>query len=389
MAKVVYISELDFHGSGYSHITIGLCTGLARRGHDVKVLAFTYKGEEHEFPFSVIPVDNPQEIVASLHNLVYVWKPDVIVVALDIPFQERFIQHFAQYNIPYIAITPLESDPLTMSWAMTLMQARKTFFISEFGAEEARKVGIEADHLQIGVDTESWRMPSPEERKMIRKSLFGIENDTFIILTVADNQERKNLSAAMKIISRFKKEITEDFRYVLVTRQNLQIGWKLTDMATEYEIFDKTIIFDRMRQDGISFKELWSIYASADCLLLPSKGEGLGMPVLEAMSVGVPVVGTDAGAITEHIQRGGGWLIKPEYVHRDPYGNENRYYAGIDSGLDCLVCVHNGMDVKGTIQRAREYVESRTWDIPSDQLSEAINEVVSEQTKQEQEISTT
>jgi len=382
--KVAYISELDFHGSGYSHITIGLCTGLARRGHDVKVLAFTYKGEEHEFPFSVIPVDNPQEIVASLHNLVYVWKPDVIVVALDIPFQERFIQHFAQYNIPYIAITPLESDPLTMSWAMTLMQARKTFFISEFGAEEARKVGIEADHLQIGVDTESWRMPSPEERKMIRKSLFGIENDTFIILTVADNQERKNLSAAMKIISRFKKEITEDFRYVLVTRQNLQIGWKLTDMATQLDIFDRTIIFDRMRQDGISFKELWSMYAAADCFLLTSKGEGAGLPVLEAMSVGVPVVATDTGAITEHIERGGGWLIEPEYVHEDPYGNENRYYAGIESGLNGLECVYNDLDVDGTIRSAREYVESRTWDIPSDQLSNAINEVVSEQTKQEE-----
>ena len=385
MAKVIYISELDFHGSGYSHITIGLCSGLARRGHDVKVLAFTYKGEEHEFPFSVLPVDNPQEIITSFHNLVYVWKPDVVIVALDIPFQERFIQHFAQYGIPYIAITPLESDPLTMSWAMALMQARKTFFISEFGAEEARKAGIEAEHIQIGVDTDSWRMPTPEERKMIRKSLFGIESDdTFIILTVADNQERKNLSAAVKMISKFRQEITEDFRYVLVTRQHLQIGWNINDMLNKHNVFDKSIVFDRMRQEGISFKELWAMYAAADCFLLTSKGEGAGLPILEAMSVGVPVVATDTGAITEHIERGGGWLIEPEYVHEDPYGNENRYYAGIESGKNKLECVYNDMDVEGTIKSARDYVESRTWNIPSDQLSEAINEVVSEQTKQEE-----
>src|SRR4030065_407678 len=249
MAKVVYISELDFHGSGYSHITIGLCSGLARRGHDVKVLAFTYKGEEHEFPFSVIPVDNPQEIVASFHNCAYVWKPDVVIVALDIPFQERFIQHFAQYGIPYIAITPLESDPLTMSWAMALMQARK------------------------------------------------------------------NLSAAVKMISKFRQEITEDFRYVLVTRQHLQIGWNINDMLNKHNVFDKSIVFDRMRQDGISFKELWAMYAAADCFLLTSKGEGAGLPILEAMSVGVPVVATDTGAITEHIERGGGWLMEPEDVH--------------------------------------------------------------------------
>jgi len=99
--------------------------------------------------------------------------------------------------------------------------------ISKFGFEEAKRAGVfNAGYLQISIDTESWKQPTPEERRRIR-SIMGFEEDTFAVLTVADNQERKNLSTAMQIFADFAKD-KPNARYVLVTKKDSPVGWDWT-----------------------------------------------------------------------------------------------------------------------------------------------------------------
>ncbi|MFY8349608.1 glycosyltransferase family 4 protein [Pseudoalteromonas sp. SSM20] len=52
------------------------------------------------------------------------------------------------------------------------------------------------------------------------------------------------------------------------------------------------------------------IYQSADVWLFPSDEEGFGLPILEAMACGTPVIATAAGAAPELIEQGGGFLTK-------------------------------------------------------------------------------
>ncbi|MFN0132394.1 MAG: glycosyltransferase family 4 protein [Phycisphaerales bacterium] len=55
-----------------------------------------------------------------------------------------------------------------------------------------------------------------------------------------------------------------------------------------------------------------ALYAACDAWLFPSRMEGFGLPILEAMASGTPVIAMPAGAAPELLADGGGWLVAPE-----------------------------------------------------------------------------
>ncbi|MEG4838194.1 glycosyltransferase family 4 protein [Microcoleus sp. B9-D4] len=58
--------------------------------------------------------------------------------------------------------------------------------------------------------------------------------------------------------------------------------------------------------------QLKEFYSKCDAWLFSSRSEGVGLPILEAMACGTPVIGTPAGAAPELLAGGGGILVKPE-----------------------------------------------------------------------------
>ena len=56
MSKVLVITDMDSVGSGYKYICAPLFTQLSGYGYDIKVIGLSYRGEEHEYPFSLIPL---------------------------------------------------------------------------------------------------------------------------------------------------------------------------------------------------------------------------------------------------------------------------------------------------------------------------------------------
>jgi len=284
-------------------------------------------------------------------------KKTFIESGFDIPMQIALQKELEKHKVPYMAITPLENPPLTQSWAASLMQMGFVFFISETGANAAKKAGLQnADYLRIGVDRESFYPAAEGERELLREGL-GYK-DEFVILTVADNQERKNLSASIKVVSlllhpsltsdeydrilsaKSDKKVSDfekvgKFKYVLVTRENTPVGHILRDLAITADINKEFLVIER----GISREELRKLYVASDLFLLLSKAEGLGIPILEAMACGAPVMGTDTGAIHELLEDGRGLLVPEAYGLTDVWGNSWRSFANIEHAVAVIRAV--------------------------------------------------
>ena len=360
--NLLFISDTDFNGSGYLSITLPLCQELTEMGHDVKLAGLFYRGQQHDFDFQILPAGNIQDTMAIAQHLYNRWKFDAMFVALDVPLQEKYLAPLQSKPFKYVGIFPIEADPLCFEWGIIISKMDKAFIISEFGTNCALELGVGADpeHLQVGIDSEAWRFPSDEEREKLRQA-FGF-TDKFVVLTVADNQERKNLTASMDAFAKFAEDKDEAV-YVLVTREHNQVGWRLRDYATELGIMKK---FD-IRERGLQFRELWSLYACADAFLLLSKAEGFGLPVTEAMAVGVPVIGTECTGIAEQLQDGRGLLVPPEYLHRDPFGNGRRYWADHHLASQYLQEVYEGYGQE-MAEKARKYVERFSWEDSAKQI---------------------
>jgi glycosyltransferase involved in cell wall biosynthesis len=74
----------------------------------------------------------------------------------------------------------------------------------------------------------------------------------------------------------------------------------------------------------VSDEELASLYRGAACLVFPSRDEGFGLPLLEAMASGIPVVATRAGSLPE-IAGDAAILVEP--------GNPVELAGGIERAL--------------------------------------------------------
>jgi glycosyltransferase involved in cell wall biosynthesis len=113
------------------------------------------------------------------------------------------------------------------------------------------------------------------------------------VLCVGTLEPRKNLATVLRVFRRVSAAVP-DAELVLVGGR----GWR--NHAFETELGSDEGAARRLRVAGfVSDERLVDLYAGAGCFLFPSLGEGFGLPPLEAMACGAPVVISDRPALDE------------------------------------------------------------------------------------------
>lgn len=124
------------------------------------------------------------------------------------------------------------------------------------------------------------------------------------LLCVGNRKPHKNLAAAVETLALLRDEAPE-LRLAIVGE--VYRGWdEVLRRAGELGVRDRVV-----EVEGASDAELRSLYAGCEALLFPSLYEGFGLPALEAMAAGAPVVASDRSSLPE-VVGDAGLLASPE-----------------------------------------------------------------------------
>lgn len=124
------------------------------------------------------------------------------------------------------------------------------------------------------------------------------------LLCVGNRKPHKNLVAAVETLALLRGEAPE-LRLAVVGE--VYRGWdEVLRRAGELGVRDRVV-----EVEGASDEELRALYAGCEALLFPSLYEGFGLPALEAMAAGAPVVASDRSSLPE-VMGDAGLLADPE-----------------------------------------------------------------------------
>lgn len=171
--------------------------------------------------------------------------------------------------------------------------------ISEF----SRREGIElldipddrVTNISSAVDSKFQPIKFPEPVIAELKSRYGID-DKYLMYTGSFDQ-RKNHATLIKAFAQLPLDIRGDVQLLIVGNGWDDVYAHLRSVAAEAGLAPRDVIFAGKVPD----QDLLPLYNACHLLVFPSLQEGFGLPVLEAMSCGTPVIGSNTTSIPEVI----------------------------------------------------------------------------------------
>lgn len=217
-------------------------------------------------------------------------------------------------EIPIAAWTPIDHERVTPGVADFFSRQGKPRWpiaMSKFGHQKMIEAGMPEDMVMYSphaFDKEKYRPVSSSFREKL-----GIPKDAHLTSVVAANKGlapiRKCFPEMLSAWSKFAEEREDAYLYVHTEIFGLVEGINIPRYLQMIGAPDDRVIFvdQFLYRQGLPQQYLAEAYSETDVLLATSRGEGFGVPVIEAQACGAPVIVTDFTAQTELV--GPGWLV--------------------------------------------------------------------------------
>ena len=291
-------------GTGYGNQTRIFTPRLKQAGYNVVISA--YRGREGSALHNedgILELPRAADIHGNdiIQAHVRYTQADVVISFLD-PFA---LNPAIWCSFPWAAWVPVDGSPVLPANITALRAARWVIAMSRFGEHELRAAGFAPLYVPLGIETSVY---TPIDRQLARQAFnrfTGLDGtDKFVVMSVAANvglPSRKNFVGMIDTFARFAAEHSDAVFYLHTEPNGIWQGESILTIAQAYGVADKIILPSQYAiVCGLVDSTLMNyLYNTADVFLLLSRGEGFGIPIVEAQSAGCPVIVTDFSASIE------------------------------------------------------------------------------------------
>ena len=222
--------------------------------------------------FSDIP------LVTTLHDIIYMESSYAKILKGSATTYQKFGNVYRKLIVPRVV---KKSDKI-----ITVSHFEKNRIAEFFEIEEDNRL----EAVYNGVSTHFKPISDEAELKRVKEKYDLPENFFFFL---GNTDPKKNTKGVLKAFSDFLKQTKSDYKLVMLDYDMNELK-KLLD-----EIGDKQLMNQIVLTGYVVNTDLPAIYSLSTIFLYPSLRESFGIPMLEAMACGVPVITSNTSSMPE------------------------------------------------------------------------------------------
>ena len=407
------MSDSPMLHTGYGKVAGEIWSYLHNTGkYEIACIGFFHPVDQQSNSFPIYPtsINDLGEYVkedrfglTSFPKYVEKFKPDLVWTCGDtwMLYHVAFVPNRDSFR--WIGYVPIDGEPIPSKWGYVMENMDIAVAFGQYGMKVIEQKAPKANlaYIYHGVNPEVFYPLSEQRKGEIRKEL-GIDPSKIVIGVVARNQPRKSFDKifeaffylvsgsyiqcnACQKISVYPHDLVDNTFSPLSfcshcksldcqkgrKREDLTLyihgtvldaGWDLFDLQRDYQIGDKVHLSPELKVGvGISEEKLNEVFNSFDIFTLPTRGEGFGLPILEAMSASIPVVVTDYSAHPEWA-KGCGELVPPICLEAEVSSNIRRAIINMDQYVEALLKLIEDPKLRKKYgSKGRKVAEKMNW----------------------------